>query len=156
MSRYMLQVSVHFPIQILSLKQTYLLVNFFSNALLFFPHTKMMHKSFWFNRTNVGPNIRGVQNLVHFQIFINYKHRCESVYLSIIHSFTNSLTNFFTNLITSVHETSTGAWLAPVSCTVEYRQLYMCTLNCRVVQLGPNPSRKSCSRIVLVCLHCPP
>ena len=52
------------------------------------------------------------------------------------------------NLSKSVKETSTEARLAPVSCTVAYKQLY------RVVQLGPN-SRNSCSRSVLFSLQRP-
>ena len=63
-----------------------------------------------------------------------YKHSCVSICLSICVSFTNF---FFPSQ--SVNETSSEASLAPVSCTVEYRQLYMCTRPYWVVQLGPNP-----------------
>ena len=61
----------------------------------------------------------------------------------------------------SVNETSTEARLAPGRCTVEYKQLLMCTLNVQCCSAWPKPvsaskkakfqnSQSSCSRIILV------
>ena len=94
----------------------------------------------------------------HINIFScgsNYKNTavsvcCPSVYLSKCLQFSES-----------VNKTSTEARLVPGSCTVEFKQLYMCTLHLWCCSAQPKPilaskkpefynSRNSCSRIVLV------
>ena len=83
-----------------------------------------------------------------------YKHRCVSVYLCMYLSFCPS------QIFPRVNETSTEARLVPGSCTVEYKQVYMCTLSVHCTVLFSLAqihlaefynSRNSCSRIVLVC-----